>query len=165
MKCFRSKSQILGDINPEFYIRKGEVRPDVYDFEYWVAVTMFGNPLIWMTPSLVSKEHRATLKKLMTLHRQEAETIFSGTVYPVGAMPSGESLTGFASVGEKFVELIIYREKDEKSGVANIVIPHVSESCKDLTTLAGNGSCEIENGVAHVSIPDNPGYLWVKWSR
>ena len=154
-----------GDLNPEFYIRKGETFPTVYDFEYWVAVTMFGNPLVWMTPSRITPEQRATLKKLMTLHRNEAETIFSGTVFPVGEIPSDSAITGFASVGEKYGELIIYREKDETSGTAEIVVPHVTESVKELTFLAGNGSCEIKNGVAHVTIPAAPGYLWVKWNR
>ena len=154
-----------GDLNPDFYARKGETLPTVYDFEYWVAVTMFGNPLIWMTPSRIAVEHRATLKKLMTLHRQEAETIFSGTVFPVGDMPSGAAFTGFASVGEKFVELIVYREKDEQSGKAAIAIPGVTNSCDCLSTLAGNGSCEVKDGTAYISIPNAPGYLWVKWSR
>ena len=154
-----------GDLNEQFYINKGETLPTVYNFEYAAAVTMFGNPLIWMTPSRVAPEHRATLKKLMTLHRQEAATIFSGTVFPVGNMPSGSAFTGFASVGKEFVELIVYREKDEISGSADITIPHIKECSSKITVLAGKGECTLTGGVAHISIPDAPGYLWVKWSR
>ncbi len=154
-----------GDINEQFYIDKGESLPSVYSFEYTVAVTMFGNPLIWMTPSRITPEHRAVLKKMMTLHRREAETIFSGTVFPVGDMPSGSAFTGFASVGEKFVELIVYREKDELSGSADIAIPDVSCGDNNITVLAGNGECTLADGSVHISIPDAPGYLWVKWSR
>ena len=153
------------DINPEFYAAKGEVLPSVYDFEYWVAVTMFANPLIWMAPSMVSPENRAVLKKMMTLHRAEAENIFAGTVYPAGNMPDGASMTGFAAVSEKEVQLIIYREKDEQSGRISINIPDFEESADNIITLSGNGVCRVESGVAHIEIPSVSGYLWVKFSK
>ena len=152
------------DVNPEFYAKKGETLPTVYDFEYWAAVTMFANPLIWMTPTTVSEENRKVLKRLMTLHRQEAQRIFAGTVFPVGNMPSGEEMTGFVSVSDEGGELIIYREKDEKTGVAEIKLPKISYSA-ETEYLSGNGSCRIENGTAHIEIPSAPGYIWVKWSK
>ena len=152
------------DVNPEFYMQKGETLPTVYDFEYWTAVTMFANPLIWMTPTTLSEENRKVLKKMMTLHRTEAKRIFSGTIFPIGKMPSGEEMTGFVSVSDEGGELIIYREKDEKSGVADIKLPKVFGDAQP-EKLAGNGCCSIKDGYAHIEIPSAPGYLWGKWSK
>lgn len=153
-----------GDVNPAFYANKGETLPTVYDLEYWAAVTMFANPLIWMAPSTVSKENRAVIKRMMMLHRQEAERIFAGTVIPVGNMPSGSEMTGFVSVSDCGGELIIYREKDEKSGAADIILPGV-DGVIIPETVSGTGNCRIENSVAHVEIPVVPGYIWVKWDK
>ena len=153
-----------GDINREFYQRKGESQPDVYDLEYWAAVTMFANPLIWMAPSTVSKENRQIIKRMMMLHRQESARIFAGTVIPVGNMPSGAEMTGFVSVSERGGELIIYREKDEKSGYAKISLPRVEGSFVP-EKVSGSGSCRIENSAALVEIPAAPGYIWVKWDN
>ena len=154
-----------GDMNEEFYINKGECLPSVYDFEYWVAVTMFANPLIWMTPSTVSKENKDVLKRMMTLHRREAESIFAGTVYPVGKMPDGETMTGFVSVSDSGVQLIIFREKDEASGKVEIKIPQMRGDAKSIEVVSGSGTCRVIDGTALVEIPAAPGYLWVKFAR
>ena len=153
-----------GDINPVFYANKGECLPSVYDLEYWAAVTMFANPLIWMAPSTVSKENRKVINRMMKLHRQEAEKIFAGTVVPVGNMPNGGEFTGFVSVSDNGGELIIYREKDEKNGRAEIVLPHVDGNFVP-EIVSGTGICRIEKSIAYVEVPCAPGYLWVKWDK
>ena len=153
-----------GDINPVLYANKGECLPSVYDLEYWAAVTMFANPLIWMAPSTVSKENREVINRMMKLHRQEAEKIFAGTVVPVGNMPNGGEFTGFVSVSDNGGELIIYREKDEKNGRAEIVLPHVDGNFVP-EIVSGTGICRIEKSIAYVEVPCAPGYLWVKWDK
>ena len=71
--------------------------PREYDFEYWCAVALFANMLIWTAPSRLSKESKAVLRKMTALQKTIRPELFSGMVRPVLNCPDGRSLTGFAS--------------------------------------------------------------------
>ena len=69
--------------------------PRVYPVEYWAAIALFANPLLWLAPSRVSPAMRERIRGMMALHRQYRERIFAGETFPVGEEPSGRAMTGF----------------------------------------------------------------------
>ena len=107
-----------GDIQPEFYEEKGECCPDVYPWDYWMAVAFFGNPLLWFAPSLVPAEQQAICRRMMELHKQYRDQIFACEIFPLGDAPTGSSLTALAAKDESGITqfLALYREKDASYG-------------------------------------------------
>ncbi|MBQ9502099.1 MAG: hypothetical protein IJU70_08095 [Lentisphaeria bacterium] len=88
--------------------------PRAYPFDYWAAISLFANPLLWMAPSLLPPGDRGTLRGLMKLHLEIRGRLFSGDISPVGMEPDGAALTGFfADSGY----LLLFRERNEKTGV------------------------------------------------
>ena len=74
-------------------------------------------------------------------------------------------MTGFVSVSDSGVQLIIFREKDEASGKVEIKIPQMRGDAKSIEVVSGSGTCRVIDGTALVEIPAAPGYLWVKFAR
>ena len=74
-------------------------RPDCcgYPLEYWAAIALFANPLLWFAPSMVPQKIRKKYRKMMELHLRIRERVFSGEIYPVGEEPSGKSIAGLIS--------------------------------------------------------------------
>ena len=107
-----------GDIKPEFYEKKGESSPDVYPWDYWMAVAFFGNPLLWFAPSLVPADQQDICRRMMELHKQYRDQIFACEIFPVGEVPTSRSLTGLAAKDETGTTqfLALYREKDAPCG-------------------------------------------------
>lgn len=106
-----------GEINRAFYQAKGESQPDSYPFEYWCAVALFANPLLWFMPSRIPAEDRAVVRRMMEFHRRHREAVFSGEIAPVGPEPDGASLSGLVSSGgTDGIWLLLLRENGERSG-------------------------------------------------
>lgn len=107
-----------GDVNDEFYKSRNEINPNVYSWDFWFAVSFFGNPLLWFAPSTVKKEHRALAAKMIGLHKKYREEIFAGVISPVGEEPGGKSISGLVSRQgnqEKFMVLFRGHEAEEES--------------------------------------------------
>ena len=68
-----------------------------YPLEYWIAVTLFANPLLWFAPSLVPRNIRKVYRKMMELHLRIRDRVFAGEIYPVGELPSSRSISGLIS--------------------------------------------------------------------
>lgn len=66
-----------------------------YPLEYWAAIALFANPLLWFAPSLVPGKKRKVYRNMMGLHRKIQDRLFAGEIYPAGEEPSGKSITGF----------------------------------------------------------------------
>ncbi len=102
-----------GDINYEFYRNKNESAPDTYPWEYWMAVSLFANPLFWFAPSLLTAEEKRRCAAFNELRNSLLERITGGIVTSVGSRPDGRSLTGFISEnGELGDTLILFREAE-----------------------------------------------------
>ncbi len=84
-------------INYEFYEKRGTTPPDVYSCDYWAAIALFANPLLWFAPSRLKPAAAQTYTDMMSLHRRLCKDIFAGEIYPIGAEPTGKSITGFQS--------------------------------------------------------------------
>ena len=99
-------------INADTYARHGVSRPDEYSPEYWAAVTLFANPLIWLAPSRLAPYVADTYARIIDLHRTHRQGIFGGEIFPVGAEPDGRSWTGLQShcFEDDCGYLVVYRE-------------------------------------------------------
>ena len=128
------------DINPAAYEKYPEARPDVYPLEYWAAIALFANPLIWTAPSKISAESRLVLKKMNDLHKKYREEFSHCDIFPVGARPDGKSVTGFIAwnktSGKTF--LLIFREKDCEETETTLILPHSSASSWQI--ISGRGT-------------------------
>jgi hypothetical protein len=107
------------DINPQFYLERKKSLPNVYAYEYWLAIAMFANPLLWFAPSRISPELQAITAKMMQLHQQHRKNIFAGEIFSIGQQPNGKAITGFYSTSGY---LIVYRELMAKAK-AKIILP------------------------------------------
>ena len=68
-----------------------------YPLEYWIAITLFANPLLWFAPSLVPRNIRKVYRQMMELHLKIRDRVFAGEIYPIGEEPSGKSISGLIS--------------------------------------------------------------------
>lgn len=116
-----------GDINPEFYAKKTWVPPQTYPQEYWAAIAMFANPLLWFAPSRVKPEDRGAIRGVMEIHKKYRDTVFAGEILPVGEEPSGKAYTGLLSRNDATGKacLILYREAKAPEENAEIALPGV----------------------------------------
>jgi len=98
------------DINENFY--QNSTDPRDYPLEYWVAIAMFANPLMWFAPSRASNKILSKIHKMMKLYKKLHSRIFGGEIFPIGDEPSGSSFTGFQSHDFEINNglFIIYRE-------------------------------------------------------
>ncbi|MCK5843880.1 MAG: alpha-galactosidase, partial [Victivallales bacterium] len=85
------------DVNKEFYKSKDRLSPDLYPADYWAAIALFANPLLWLAPSKVSDALVCNYRKIIDLHLEHREAIFKGEISPVGLEPNGSEITGFIS--------------------------------------------------------------------
>jgi len=100
----------------EKYDAADPTRPANHSFEYAYAVAMFGCPLIWCEPSLLSERGRKSLRRMIRLHKKHRAAIYSGCIMPIGVEPNGRSWTGLQShnVEKGTGYCLFFRETAEK---------------------------------------------------
>ncbi len=143
-----------GDIRKEFYESKPWCPPDTYGQEYWAAIALFANPLLWFAPSTVRPEDRAVIRKVMELHRKIRDDVFAGDIFPVGAEPDGKAYTGLHSRNEETNKdfVILYREAGAENDSGVIELPMTRNA--DWKILAGKGDVKAEGpGRIRVAMP------------
>ncbi len=141
----------FGDINAEFYRTRKEGSPAAYPWNYWMAVAMFANPLLWFAPSQTSREERAQMRQMMMLHREIRRKLFAGDIDPVGEEPSGSAMTGFYSTSGF---LIVYREKGCVCRSVELEVPS-----GDWERIAGSGECtSLDDHHVQVCIPEKASF-------
>jgi len=143
------------NINREYYDQQGVSHPDLYSPQYWAAVTLFANPLIWLAPSKLAPPIKAAYRDVLQLHLRHREGIFSGEIFPVGSKPDGCSLTGFQShhFEDNSGFLVVYRElgAPEAGGVdlhfvnqLHMKFTSLSDGSGIVEMPAGQGSLEVK---------------------
>ncbi len=85
------------DINQDFYAERGNIQPYHYPAEYWAAIALFANPLLWLAPSRISQKLMHQYRTIIDIHLQYRDAIFAGDIFPIGQEPNGSALTGFIS--------------------------------------------------------------------
>ena len=114
---------------------KPPVKPRSLDYplEYWAAVTLFANPLLWFAPSQVPAADRKRYRKIMELHLAIRERLFSGEIFPLGDEPDGKHISGFYSTsGFAVFYRGLHAVKSRK------IFPELKDW--DCETLDGNGT-------------------------
>ena len=103
-----------------------------YPLEYWIAVSMFANPLLWFAPSMIPKNIRKVYRQMMELHLRIRGRLFAGEIYPIGEKPSGKSISGLISTSGF---AIFFREINARHETARF--PDLKKGQWKL--IAGNG--------------------------
>lgn len=99
--------------NKDKYPFNDMASPHKVGLKYAFAVTMMAQPLAWMEVSQL-KEIPQNFSTLTAKYKQVAEKLHSGTILPIGEEPSGNSWTGFLSLGlENEHYILIFRENTE----------------------------------------------------
>ena len=139
------------DVNDAFYKSRNVTNPNVYPWEFWFAVSFFGNPLLWFAPSTVKSEHRAIAARMTALHKKYREEIFAGTISPVGNEPGADTISGLVS------------RRDGKDEFMVLFRGHEAEADTFATDTAWEllaGNAEFSNGA--VILPEKAGFAILK---
>ncbi|MFA6816211.1 MAG: hypothetical protein WCS73_07960 [Lentisphaeria bacterium] len=99
-------------IDSAIYAKKQLSPPDIYPLEYWLAISMFANPLIWLAPSKLPDDSKKVFRQMIDLHLKYRAEIFREEIYPIGDEPNGKALTGFISTNSMGTKgfLLLFRE-------------------------------------------------------
>lgn len=140
--------------------------PQNYDFSYVFATSMAGQPLAWMEASNLPEEAYG-ISDLVNDYVKVAPSFHEGTILPIGNEPSGQSWTGFQSVGAKNEGyVIVYREESEKSSAglctwlpegASVTFSLVLGEGADFTATAG------EDGIVRFSLDKKNSFAMYKY--
>ncbi len=142
-------------LNPALYRKINREEPVAYPYEYWAAIALFANPLLWFAPSLISAEHRAAVGKMMALHKKIRQEIFAGHVFPVGKRPGEGGLTGFlADAGY----LLVFRQRGVAETAWLLDEPCMTGAWASAELLSGKGAAQKENGAWQVKMPEQGSY-------
>ena len=139
-KYIRPQSLQIEIPYPEDYLARADAndpppRPECcnYPLEYWAAVALFANPLLWFAPSTVPQKIRKIYRRMMELHRRIRDAVFAGEIYPIGEEPSGKSISGLISTSGY---VVFYREIGAEKQIASF--PDLKNGHWKL--IAGNGT-------------------------
>jgi hypothetical protein len=154
-------------IEPEFYSNNEIHRslPNVYPPEYWAAVAMFANPLLWLGASEVSDANAIAFRSVIDLHLTHRDEIFRGIIRPIGNQPDGKSITGFQSHNGDCGYVILFREIDGPAET-EIQLWQLQDSNTILESLSDDSSpVNIWNGRFNVYIPQPASFRLYKYKR
>ena len=148
-----------GDILENFYAGKQMLSPLAYPVEYWAAIAMFANPLLWFAPSKVAPADRKRIRDVMDLHRLHRDRIFSGEIFPVGSCPDGRSITGLQShdFDNDSGYLIFYREFASETPKAKITVNYIPGNIA-FKRIAGDATLTRQGKFLEVEISEAPGF-------
>jgi hypothetical protein len=129
-------------------------RPDAYSLEYWAAIALFANPLIWTAPSKISAEEKRVFRKMNDLHRKYRDQLADCEIIPIGKEPDGSAVTGFFAKNRKQGKsfLLLFREQNSTDEKSTIALPRMKAAQWDI--IAGIGSVTgLENGNIEAVLP------------
>ena len=157
----RLRVEFLNNARNAALYEQDPLAPAKYSPAYLFATTMFASPLGWFELSNLPPAFVDETAKLVAAWKQHREALFSGTITPIGAAPDGVAWTGFVSAGKQGGYVLVFRgvggapEWTEK-------LPMFAAREYAVDVLGGKGSARLANGELRVSLPDAPGFLWVR---
>ena len=130
----------MDDINYETYKDKEDLLPDVYSQEYWAAISLFANPLLWTAPSKITQKSKDTIKKITSLHKKYRDELALCQITSIGEQPNGKAITGFLACNKvnKKKFLLLFREKDSLTNKITLQLPQIENPNWEI--ISGNGS-------------------------
>lgn len=143
--------------NTELYAND-PLAPARYRPDYLFATVMFSSPLGWFEMSHLPESYFIEAAPLIAVWKEHRDSLFAGTVLPIGAAPDGVAWTGFLSIaqGGRSAYLLAFREL---SPAATWQIPVLSflttpAEPRGFVRLGGEGTAELQEGGLRVQIPE-----------
>ncbi len=172
-KYVRSQTLQIEVANPnaicyEAYESYQMTAPDVYPTEYWLAIAMFSNPLIWLAPSQLPNNTKKIFREMIDLHLKYRAQIFEGEIYPIGEEPNGKAMSGFISINTAGTKgfILVFREFGAPESVI-WDIPYLKKRSSKITEVTSNADGKItclELGKFQVQLAEKSSYLMAEFS-
>jgi len=155
LNCERNQEKYQGD----------PLAPACYQPDALFAMVMFANPLGWFEISNLPEEYFKKIAPLVSLWKELRADIFRGTIIPIGSAPDGLAWTGFLSMApeQDHGHAIVFRELNDGS-TAHLNIPCLKNRKMKWETLSGNGKLRAHDMGLKVSIPEQLGYVFGKFT-
>ena len=137
--------------------------PAAYRADTLFAIAMCANPLGWFEVSNLPQGYREEITPLVAAWKRERTRMYADTLFPIGAAPDGVAWTGFASVAtdRQSGYLLLFRENNAEADWQTD-LPFFTNSSYQLTSLAGEGTVQLEKGKLTAHIPAPLRYLWLR---
>lgn len=144
-------------IDYDMYRAKNETPPDTYSWEYWLAISLFAQMLLWFSPSQLSPELRATAARFTAWRKKHNDQLLNSEIRRFGTEPDGASLSGLYTVSDEPL-VIIFREQHCKK--SQITVP-CDGKYRHWHLAFGNGKAIPCDGGMLFEIPETPGFaVW-----
>ncbi len=148
------------DINAEFYANRPN--PLDYPVEYWTAIALFANPLLWFAPSICPDDIAKRIAKIIGIHKDIWPDIHASRVYPIGDEPCGHAFTGFQACcdgGHGYI--LAFRESQCTASEVQIPLADVISGETQLVYALGNAKCSANGRNATLSLESPASFaLW-----
>ena len=145
------------NIDYEMYRNKGEMPPDTYNWEYWLAISLFAQMLMWFSPSQLPENMQQTAARFAAWRKKHNLEIISSEVRRFGKEPDGTAIGGLYTVSNTPL-LLALREKN--STESQIFVPCGNENTR-WKMVFGNGVATPCSGGVMINIPEAPGFaVW-----
>lgn len=108
----------------------------VHENTYAVAIALMSSPIFFEQTQTYSSEDRAAIKHLLAVYKFHRPEIFSGYVFPVGAVPNDAGWTGFQDVvGSGTGYLLLFRELHNGQADQRLRLLFLGNTTLELTDL------------------------------
>jgi alpha-galactosidase len=159
----RMRMEFLNNARNATLYENDPLAPVHYEPSCLFAMTMFSSPLAWFENTGLSPKYVADVSPLVRKWKSERESIYRGTILPIGAAPDGVTWTGFASVAEnrRSGYLLVFRELNQEATWTTPLSLFALGSHK-IQVLGGSGNVtEVSDGF-RIQIPEPLGFVWAK---
>ena len=148
------------EINEEFYANR--LHPADYPVEYWAAIALFANPLLWFAPSICPDDIIKRISEIIAVHKQIWPEIYASRVYPIGGEPCGRAFTGFQACcdgGHGYI--LAFRESQCTASEVQIGLADAVSGEPQLVYALGDAKCSAKGRNATLSLESPASFvLW-----
>lgn len=126
--------------NKNKYGSDDPLKPSEVPFDYQFAITMMAQPLAWMEATALPKE-AFDVKPLIDRWKNERSHMQSGVIHPIGDEPNGFGFTGFVSITNNRLYVLVFRERAPASSYT-FALPTLKKDIGAFHRLWGNAGVE-----------------------
>lgn len=126
--------------NKKKYADNDPLKPSEVPFDYQFAITMMAQPLAWMEATALL-EQAFDVKPLIDVWKRERSRMQSGVIHPIGKEPNGFGFTGFVSITDDRMYVLVFRELTPEAGYT-FALPKLKRNIGEFHRLWGNAEVE-----------------------
>ena len=159
----RLRVEVLNNERNQKLYAGDPLAPEKYSPDMLFATVMFANPLGWFETSNLSPSYMAAMTKLVTTWKKERTELFSDTILPIGEAPDGTNWSGFAAFNHARTSgyLLLFRGVGSPADWRTRLDVFGAGKHR-AQVLGGEGAVSLEGGGISASIPQAPGFVWVR---